>query len=867
MTEPSGPSSGPSSAPPSSPARRGRLRRARPWLIALALLAVGLPLASYAALLAFLRTDSLRPRIEAAVEAATGRALTLSAVTLRPALVPTLALEGAVLANPPGFSRPEMLRVRRIEAEVALVPLLSRQVELRRLTLVEPDLLLETDAGGQANWQFARPAQPDGPARATPAPAAEPSRPFGLEVGAVVVERGRVTWRAPGREEVLELPRLTLRAAERAILAEGQASARGITATVNGGTGPLATLLAAEAGDWPFRLGLSAPGLNAEASGSLALPLRPGAWQARLAATADSAARLAPLLPGHALPEARNLSLVAEATGPAGLTALHVSVAEGALAVAGRPLRIGPAQLSATPAAPIALSGTLHLGELPLSLAAQGPRLADARAAGPIPLTVAVTGEGLAASAQGALAAGGGIEGTEWQVSLQAADLRALGARAGTALPGLHDATAEARLRVLPGGGEVPALTLAAREMAGGASLAWRRDGALPRITLRARLERLDADALLAPAPAAAAPPAAAPQPTVPAAPAPQTPANPAPAARPDGRVIPDTPIDLSAIRNAPLALDAEATLALLRLRGAEWRDLSLRAVLDGRALKVERFAGTTPGGPVLGSLLAEAGESPPRLALDLRSGEGGMDPAPLLAALGAHSPVSGHGALDLSLRGAGAGLRALAGSLEGHLGLAMTGGRLDPRLLAGATTALRGIVPEGTTASAAEIRCLALRFDLRAGVAQSRALLVQTGVASTTGAGAANLADETLAFRLRPVIRVGDVSLTTPLGITGRFGSPRVSVDPNAATAAAAGVLGGLAQRSGDDNAAAIGNLVEGLLGGRNAAPPAADCAGQLALARGAAPAVGAPPPPPAEAPRERRPQVQDLLRGLLGR
>ncbi|HEY8612994.1 MAG TPA: AsmA-like C-terminal region-containing protein, partial [Roseomonas sp.] len=233
----------------------------------------------------------------------------------------------------------------------------------------------------------------------------------------------------------------------------------------------------------------------------------------------------------------------------------------------------------------------------------------------------------------------------------------------------------------------------------------------------------------------------------------------------------------------------------------------------------------------------------------------------------GTRSPVSGHGALDLSLRGEGAGLRAVAASLGGHLGLAMTGGQIDPSLLAGATNALRGVLPENATSGAAEIRCLALRFDIQGGVAQSRALLVQTGVASTTGGGAANLGDETLAFRLRPVVRVGDVSLTTPLGITGRFGNPRVSVDPNAAAAAAAGVLGGLARRSDDQDAAAVGALVEGLLGGRNAAAPAADCAGQLALARGEAPAVGTPPAAPAEPQRERRPAVQDLLRGLLGR
>ncbi|MCR0981594.1 AsmA family protein [Roseomonas populi] len=842
-------------------------RRLRPWLIGLGVVVVGLPLAGYAALWAVVRSDAIRPRLEAAVEASTGRRLTLSGpVTLRPALVPTIALEGPVLANAPGGSRPEMLRARRIEAEVALIPLLSREVQIRRIALVEPDLLLEVDAEGRGNWQFTRP-RPDAPAPTSPIPA-EPSRPFGIAVEAVTIERGRITWRAPGQEETVDLPRLVLRASDKAILAEGQAVARGLTATINGGTGPLAALLADRPGDWPFRLGLSVPGMNAEASGALTLPFAANGWRARLAATADNAARLAPLVPNVPLPDARNISLVAEADGARGLSSLHASVAEAQVPAGGRPLSLGPIQLdAAAPDAPVTLTGTLRLGELPLTLNATGPALAAARGEGPLPLAVRLEAEGLAASAEGALAPGRQVAGTAWSVFLRAEDLRALGARAGTPnLPPLHQAQATFRLHLSADGADAPDLALTAREAAGRGALAWRRADPLPRVTLRAALERLDLDALRAAPPAAAAPaPTATPPATPPATPAPP-PAAQAPA-RPDERVIPDQPINLAAIRDAPLALDAEGSIAALRLHGADWRDVSLRAVLDGKALNVQRFAASTPGGPVTGALSAEAGGAAPRLALDLRSGEGGVDPAPLLAAFGIASPVAGKGALDLSLRGEGAGTRALAGTLAGHLGLAMTGGRIEPRLLAGATQALRGIVPESTAGSAAEIRCLALRFDLEKGVAQSRALLVQTGVANIGGAGAANLGDETLAFRLRPVVRVGDVSLTTPLGITGRFGNPRFSVDPNAATAAAMGVLGGLAQRSRDENTAAVGALVEGLLGGRNAAPPAADCAGQLAVARGAAPAVGTPPAAPAEAQRERRPQVQDLLRGLLGR
>jgi uncharacterized protein involved in outer membrane biogenesis len=852
MTEP---------ARPGAP--HGRLRRLRPWLIGLGILVIGLPLAGYVALLLLVRSDAIRPRLQAAVEAATGRAFTLSGpVGLRPSLVPTITLEGPTLANVPGGSRPEMLRARRIEAEVALMPLLSRQVQVRRLTLVAPDLLLETDAQGHGNWQLGPAARPEVVAQQPTAPS-EPSQPLTLDVDAVNIEGGRVTWRAPGREEVVELPHLTLRASDQAIQAEGQVVARGVTAAVKAGTGPLAALLTNRPGDWPFRASLSVPGLNAEATGALALPFRTDGWHARLAVTADSVDRLAPALPGVTLPAAKGLSLVAEADGASGLKTLNASAAELAFQAGGRTVALAGAQFGApSPDGPVTLTGTLRIGELPLNLSAQGPNLAAARSDAPLPLVVNLHGEGLAASIQGALAPGHRTEGTEWQVSLRAADLRAAATQAGAAgLPALHDATAEGRLRLLADGGDLPELTLTAREAAGQGSLSWRRGGVLPRVTLRARLDRVDADALTA-RPATAAPaPAPASPPPAPPAPAP------APAARPNGRVIPDTPIDLSAIRDASLALDAEASIAALRMHGADWRDVSLRAALDGKKLTVERFAAATPGGPVSGSLSAEADGAVPRLSLTLLSGEGGVDPAPLLAAFGTRSPVSGKGALDLSLRGEGAGLRAVAGSLAGHLGLAMTGGQLDPRLLAGATSALRGVVPGNTLGDAAEIRCLALRFELTRGVAQSRALLVQTGVASTTGGGAANLGDETLAFRLRPVVRVGDVSLTTPLGITGRFADPRFSVDPNAATAAAAGVLGGLAPRSNDQDTAAIGSLVEGLLGGRSGAAPAADCAGQLAVARGAAPAVGTPPPAQAAPQHERRPAVQDLLRGLLGR
>ena len=70
-------------------------------------------------------------------------------------------MQGVSFANPPGFSRPQMATLEQLDLKLALIPLLSHRVEIDRLVLVKPDIMLETDAQGRPNWQFtpARPAE------------------------------------------------------------------------------------------------------------------------------------------------------------------------------------------------------------------------------------------------------------------------------------------------------------------------------------------------------------------------------------------------------------------------------------------------------------------------------------------------------------------------------------------------------------------------------------------------------------------------------------------------------------------------------------------------------------------------------------
>jgi uncharacterized protein involved in outer membrane biogenesis len=146
-------------------------RRVWRWVAIIVALVVLLPAVGLAIFLATLDLDSYKPRITAAAEQATGRKLELNGpIGLGVSLVPTLQLRDVAFANMAGGSRPQMVTVREVDIELALLPLLSKRVELRRLVLVAPDILLETDAQGRPNWQFQ-------PAAAPPAQPAQPAQP------------------------------------------------------------------------------------------------------------------------------------------------------------------------------------------------------------------------------------------------------------------------------------------------------------------------------------------------------------------------------------------------------------------------------------------------------------------------------------------------------------------------------------------------------------------------------------------------------------------------------------------------------------------------------------------------------------------
>lgn len=183
--------------------------------------------------------------------ALTGRELAVDgSVRLDLSLKPKLLLADVRVSNAPWGSTPQMLAVERLEVAVALLPLLSRRVELIEVALVAPVLTLETRGDGQRNWDWGRAAATE----RTPDPAAAAPA---IGVGRVEISRGTVVWRgAGGTATRVAIDRLTLRADDAAapVVAAFRGSVDDVAVDVSGTFGPLGDLVARR---WPYPVALA----------------------------------------------------------------------------------------------------------------------------------------------------------------------------------------------------------------------------------------------------------------------------------------------------------------------------------------------------------------------------------------------------------------------------------------------------------------------------------------------------------------------------------------------------------------------------------------------------------------------------------
>lgn len=320
--------------------------------------------------------NSYKPQIVAAVQKATGRDFTIDGrIRLGLSLQPTLTIQNASIANPAGFSRPRMATLQELDLKLALWPLLSHTVEIYRLELVKPDILLEINRQGWTNWQFTPRTNTTG----TPGPSGtSDGKSTRIDVRALDVTDGTVTWRddTTMQQAVLAVQSLTVRAPspDSNVNLAMTASFNGNPFSMEGEVGSLAALQGTAAkAPMPVRMTLQAAGAKIAVDGSISQPEQMRGYTLKLDANVPNLAALGRFVPEMALPPLHDVTLAMQladsgkALPAISNMALHVGASDLSGTIGG--LKIDKLDVTAPkPDAPVQVAGQGSFGQAPASL-------------------------------------------------------------------------------------------------------------------------------------------------------------------------------------------------------------------------------------------------------------------------------------------------------------------------------------------------------------------------------------------------------------------------------------------------------------------------------------------------------------------
>jgi AsmA protein len=167
----------------------------------------------------FVDVQKYKPQIEKQVSEVTGRPFRLDgdlALSLFPWV--GVSFSDLHLGNLPGFEEKDLLVVRSFEVRVKLLPLLFKDIQVKRFLLGGPRIVLERRKDGRGNWEgIGKPSE-----QISPKPPQEKKRvpetgPAGglpieaLEVGEFAITDGSVLWIDHINQERREMSDLTLR--------------------------------------------------------------------------------------------------------------------------------------------------------------------------------------------------------------------------------------------------------------------------------------------------------------------------------------------------------------------------------------------------------------------------------------------------------------------------------------------------------------------------------------------------------------------------------------------------------------------------------------------------------------------------------
>ncbi|MBB5516282.1 uncharacterized protein involved in outer membrane biogenesis [Rubricella aquisinus] len=669
----------------------------------------------------FLPTDRIGQIAAERFEAATGRTLTLTE-GFSPSLYPTLGVRTGpiTISNPDWSDTPNMVTAEGAAVGVSLLPLLSGQIEVEELTLLNPVIALERDADGRANWQLTPTGSAAEDTLSDTAAEAEPSASSGpalTRVNAQIVD-GVFSYRdaASGAAHLMDdvNARIGFSGPELPAEVSGELTWQGQEITLAATLGAIGALLNGEMTDIAARIegDLGQIAVN----GALALS-QTGALHSGLVTVSAGMEDLAPIMTALALPPL-----------PASAGALRDVSAEASVG-------LGESGLEST------LTAQIIRDDVPVRLSGRVDGAADWLSALAFQVDMSVAVEGLAdASYRGTVdVSDPATPAANGAVSFRSDDPRALIAWGAGTAPDLPDGvlTSVALDGTLKLAGvnrvDLTGLTLALDELTATGSLGVTMGGARPAIRGALATNRINLDPFLGgegeeqPASGGGA----------------STPGGPA------GWSTDPLPLELLRLADADLDLDAEGLKAGTIDIGRTGISIDLTdGVLTARLREAAAF-----GGNMAAEVRANAGSK----AVSLNANLASIRIEQVLLALAGLDRLLADGALTVEVAGDGSSLDSLMNSLDGQIGLNLADGAIQGVNIAqlAANFTNPGAAMEANDRT--DFTSAVAAFTITDGVMDTRELSMLGPLLRLTGLGTVDLGGQSLQMRLAPRI-VGDL-------------------------------------------------------------------------------------------------------------
>ncbi len=261
--------------------------------------------------------------------------------------------------------------------------------------------------------------------------------------------------------------------------------------------------------------------------------------------------------------------------------------------------------------------------------------------------------------------------------------------------------------------------------------------------------------------------------------------------AKGDGRVFPDDPLPLDGLKaaNAKVTVEIETLIAAV-----EAKNMVVGLTLKGGDLNVSPLKATVADGALDGSLRLNGAQSTPTLDTNVKISK--FDAGKFLGDMAITDLLEGRLNVNIDLKGQGKSVRALMAGLNGQTQMAMGAGRMKSTALdtfiGGPAKILTQLVV-GKQSEYTVINCVVSQFDIKNGLATSKALLFDTDYATIAGKGTINLATEALDMEVDPQPKSATVNTAVPVTIGGTLAEPDIGVNKLAAARKVGGLVGGI--------------------------------------------------------------------------